>query len=145
MCTCFQALMDQQISNKLETVKPEIGKVTFGHTDTRRRIDEYNGSNFAFTHFDVKSIAPLGEHYHAEKTETFVILKGGGIFLSCPVNEQGERIGEIEKTRIERNSVVSIPPFVAHTFVLEEGTEMICFSSARFDENNKDLLPCKLT
>lgn len=122
----------------------DVGKITKVHEDERRAIFEYNSieSNFSIQSFRIKTKIPLGNHYHKNKEEIFVILKGKGKLITCPVNQEGVVIEEKQKIDICAGSVIKIKSYTAHTFLLEPNSEMICFSSAAFDPN--DLITHKL-
>lgn len=109
----------------------------------RRTIFEVNCpiEGFSLQGFDVKARLPLGKHFHEKKHETFKILAGGGIVFLYPVSYIGEQIdpAKIQRLQLTAGSVVHMPPMTAHTFYLEPGSRMVCFSTAAFDEENKDM------
>jgi mannose-6-phosphate isomerase-like protein (cupin superfamily) len=105
--------------------------------DERRTIREYNGSNYSIQHFVVKASLPLGKHFHREKDEHFFIQKGGGTYQWCPVDESGTMLGNVQVSVVTAGVEVLVPALTAHMFVLEAGTEMVCFSTARF--NSEDM------
>lgn len=108
-------------------------------TDPRRAVLEHNGGDYSIQHFTIgKKRSALGNHYHKGKREIFTILMGGGYVVTQRVDEDGRPIGTIFKTSLKEGNVIVVDPFTTHTFVLEQGTEMICFSSAPFDPNNMD-------
>lgn len=117
-----------------------IGKIMPVHEDARRAIAEYNGDDFSVQYFEVKERIPLGNHFHKGKFEVFIILRGSGIVVTCPIGEDGIPTAEKTVTEIGNLSVVKIPPYTAHTFYLDPGTKMTCFSSAPFDEKNQDMM-----
>ncbi len=122
------------------------GKIKEVHADARRAISEFNSptGGFSIQSFIVTADElPLGNHFHNDKEETFVILEGGGKVLLAQVNEDGQPI-QIAIYSLEAGSVVKVCPRTAHTFFLKPGSRMICFSSKAFDENNKDMIPCTL-
>jgi hypothetical protein len=82
---------------------------------------------------------PLGLHAHADKTEIFTIIEGGGTLLACLVNSSGQPLEERKVYGVSPETVIKIPPFTAHTFYLRPGTKLVCCSSAPFDE--KDFIP----
>ncbi len=116
-----------------------VGKITPVHEDNRRAIAECNGDGFSIQHFEVKERIPLGNNFHRGKFEVFTILRGGGVVITRPIGEDGNPIGAEEITELQPLSVVKIPPYTAHTFYLNPGTTMTCFSSAQFDEQNQDM------
>ena len=50
------------------------GVLVLAHEDERRRIEEFNGSDFSIQYFKVSRALPLGNHYHTRRVETFVVL-----------------------------------------------------------------------
>lgn len=110
------------------------GKFIKVHEDERRIISEFNSprGGFSVQFFRIKTESPLGNHYHKEKYEVFVITKGGGKLFTKNINQKGEA----RKTALEEGSIVKIHPFLAHCFILKTGSEMICYSSAPFDEKD---------
>lgn len=136
--------------------------VVGGHTDSRRVIEDLpvgytRGSNVAATGLiyvsDSVTNLPLGQHYHINYSEIFVLAQGKGI-LSARAVAPGEednfnsriRVSEkilecyrIDKelqgteTKMEVNSrdparkVVKLTPGIAHTFVLNPGSILIPF------------------
>ena len=123
------------------------GIITLAHEDSRRIISEFNSNegDFAVKHFLVKEQLPLGNHYHTKKTEVFIVLKGQGILRSCPIDKAtGKPIGDVETKELDNKSVVAVPAYVAHTFTFEPGSEVLCFSSKAFNEEDKDMVPYPL-
>ena len=120
-------------------VEPFFGTIDPVQEDKRRAIAECNGDDFSVQHFEVKESIPLGNHFHRGKFEVFTILEGGGIVITHLVDENGHPIGDKLVTKIGKLSVIKIHPYTAHTFYLDPGTKMTCFSSAPFDEKNQDM------
>lgn len=115
-----------------------FGKLELITQDERRAIHELSSEDGGFStqYFDVFTCPdPLGKHAHAGKEETFTILSGEGRVLTCPVNMEGEAVGEVTETELAEGSVVHIPPMTAHTFYLN-GAKMHCHSSAPFDDKD---------
>ena len=50
----------------------------------------------------------------------------------------------MQVVELVEGSVVKVRRFTVHTFLLKPGSTMVCFSSAPFDEQNKDLNVYKL-
>lgn len=118
----------------------ECGAIREVHSDERRRISEFNGSNCSVQKFLIFSDnLPLGRHFHRNKAETFVILKGGGVVLLCDTDHEGNRFGEVRHHDLYQHSVIVIEPRTAHTFYLTPGTEMLCHSSTPFDPDQPDM------
>lgn len=139
----------RQISKKIESklkqknidnVEPiELGLMQFGHGDERRIINDCNLNECGIQHFYIKSIEPLGNHYHKNKQEVFVIVEGKGIFTYLPLNQQGKPIGTQKTISVTTGNVIKVAPFTAHAFRLKIGSTMWCFSSAPFEPENSDM------
>lgn len=113
------------------------------HSDHRRTIFEVNFSGgFSLQGFDIKMRLAFGKHFHERKHETFKILSGTGIVFLYPVDFAGEKIDPSKTKRIEltAGSVVYVPPGTAHTFYLEPGSRMVCFSTAPFSQEDPDMV-----
>lgn len=125
-----------------------VGPITEVHRDARRTIQEgTDGKQFSVQLFDIHmSEIPLGDHYHPEgKTETFIITEGSGHFGWYPVNEAGQKVGEIERLEIHAPRVIYIPPYNVHTFMLLPGSKMIGISSREFRKSDLIDGPEKIT
>jgi len=123
---------------------PILGKLNIVHDDNRRTICEFNSNDFSVQSFRVKEKIPLGNHFHKRKSEIFIITKGGGTFAFSPVDEYGQLPDKMKIVNVEPGAVIFVPVLVAHAFLLHSGSEMVCFSSARYDKNDEDVFPCKL-
>ncbi len=124
----------------------ESGPVLLVSEDERRTIKELNLADAAVTDFVIKgSVKPVGQHFHRYKSETFLFSKGGGTIRTVPMDNDGKSIGLVTAFdfKVENGGkyVVHIPAMVAHRFDLLPGTEMSCFSSKPFNEQDKDLNP----
>ena len=121
------------------------GRIAPVHEDQRRSISACNSpeGGFSIQSFVIKERIPLGNHYHAEKEETFIVY-GTGELRTCDIDRSGSPIGPVQTHAITSESVYHIKPFTAHTFLLDLGSRMICFSSKPFYKNDKDMWPHKL-
>ncbi|MBX9809908.1 hypothetical protein K2X92_05960 [Candidatus Gracilibacteria bacterium] len=124
------------------------------HTDHRRSIHEYNGSDFSVQSFEVHSAdVPLGNHFHKKAvgytesngtdlgklSEMFVFDEGQGLLLLQDLDPEGNVIGKIEELSIRARDIIVIPPFQAHTFFLESGTKFRGFRPYPFNKDDMDL------
>jgi mannose-6-phosphate isomerase-like protein (cupin superfamily) len=111
-----------------------IGLIGLVHEDARRAISEFNTDDWGFSvqQFRIKEKIPLGNHYHKRKDEIFVILKGSGHVILQKVGESKVK----ETILLKTGSVIYVPKNMAHTFVLEPDSEMICFSTKAFDKDD---------
>lgn len=119
-----------------------MGEITSAHSDTRRAISEWNGPDRSVQGFEIFNCPdPLGKHFHRNKEEVFIITEGGGTLLLCNVDKDGNRGGDVSEVILTEGSVVVIKPFTAHTFYLEPGTKMLCYSTAPFDPSDMPPTP----
>lgn len=114
---------------------------TIGPTppDPRRTIMEYNFRRCSFANFTVHEPEPLGQCYWTKRFGIFVFTNGGGRILTRELNESGKPRADASECEIGPRSVISIPPFTAFTFIMEPGTKFVRFTSAPFNERDKDL------
>lgn len=120
----------------MNTPLSTVNQLKQASDDDRRTIWEFNASDYATQFFHIKGGMPVGKHFHRDKTERFVFTKGGGKYRWYPVDPTGAKIGPIRKEQISAPAEVFVEAFVAHIFELEDGTEMVCFSSAPFDQGD---------
>ncbi len=117
-----------------------VGHLEPVHSDARRAIREYNGIDYSIQHFVIGTErSALGNHYHTGKSETFTILEGGGTLVMRAVDAMGVPCGGLFKTEVKKGDVIRVNPFMAHTFILDPGTEMLNYSSAPFDPLRPDI------
>lgn len=111
--------------------------------DSRRLIRECNFSTMSVQSIEVSDGAvPLGQHYHANKSELFVILEGGGTIRTVRVNSSGVPEGIVAERAVIVGDVISVPPYYAHRFDLRKDTRMLVFSSKPFEET--DIIRCPI-
>ncbi|MDP3935056.1 MAG: hypothetical protein Q8Q46_02495, partial [Candidatus Giovannonibacteria bacterium] len=106
---------------------------------------EFNAPEYGFSVQKTEVLAtnlPIAVHAHARKSETFVIIKGGGFVLAAKVDKTGKLLENPKKTLLKIDSVVYFPPLAGHTFYLNPGSKMICYSSEPYDEKNPDFISC---
>ena len=123
---------------------PVVGTLLEVHRDVRRAIAEYNAMDMSFSvqRFSITGHEPLGNHYHRQKSETFVITSGFGVVILASMRENGEVLGGPKRHRIAPGSVIHVPAMTAHVFVFTtDSAEMFCWSSAGFDRAAPDIHP----
>lgn len=113
-----------------------VNPLVVASDDARRTISEFNGTHYAVQHFVMHEALPVGKHYHRGKDEHFYFLRGGGEYRWYPVDETGAPLGSVQATTIFAGDEVYVPAYTAHMFVLEPGTEMVCYSTAPFDADD---------
>jgi len=108
-----------------------VDSIELVHEDGRRVIAEMNstGADFSVQRFVIKEKIALGNHYHDKKEEVFVILKGSGEITLMDDAAQ-------KTFAVKEGDVIFVPRGTGHTFVLEPGSEMICFSTSAFDKDD---------
>jgi len=141
-------------NNGLISIQLDDGRVVevpFKHRDARRTIWEGHYGDGVIQYFQIHaSNMPLARHYHRLVTETFTILSGGGYLLTSsvdydgmPIDAEGNLLPEMDsivmRRHLELGDTVEVAPFLAHTFYLRLGTEMVCIASHPFDID--DVLP----
>src|SRR5436309_7110020 len=92
----------------------QIGNLEYAHADNRRTIFECNFPTSSVQQFRITEATPLGNHFHKEKHETFVLLRGNGKCAYLPVNKDGAPCGEQTTLDVKKGSVIHIQPFTAH-------------------------------
>lgn len=122
----------------------EVRTFEHAHSDNRRKILECNFLTSSVQYFTIMERLPLGNHFHKERHETFVIASGGGKCCYVTVNENGVPNGEQVTLPVRQGSVIQIHPLTAHAFLLEPGSTMLCFSSIPFDSENQDMFAFQL-
>lgn len=126
--------------NSINVAEPiKLGCLEEVHTDARRAIFECNLPTSSVQEFSIYKAIPLGNHFHKKKQETFLVTKGIGKFAYLPLTAEEEPDGEQVTVNVEQGSVIQVLPFTAHTFRLEPGSAMICFSTEPFDSENLDM------
>lgn len=106
--------------------------------DRRRRIFEYEGPEGSIQYTQVLELTVLGNHFHQHKDENFEILAGGGalcIQVIFSVNLKPMLSGH-HISLMKPGFKYRVAPFEAHAFVLEPGTELICRSKGKWDQND---------
>lgn len=120
----------------MDTPESTVKRFQVVSDDHRRTIQEVTGSHYAVTIITMKQgDPPVGKHYHTDKDEHFVVASGGGEYRWYVVSSEGERISEIHSEVIEGGMEIYVPKNVAHIFYLKPGTQLICFSTAPFNQS----------
>lgn len=149
-----------KVREKVDILFSEIGDLLQNvHTDDRRSIYEYNGSDFSIQAFEVHSAnVPLGNHYHKksvghtesdgtdlwELSEMFVFDEWRWILLLQYIDPEWKVIWKIEEFSIRAGDILVIPPFQAHTLFLDPKTKFRWFRPYPFDKDNMDMNTHKL-
>lgn len=114
--------------------KPIWGLTELVSSTDRRDIFgfEPDDVDLSQTRFMIKKERAIGgNHYHPNATETFAYSEGGGLIVLQEVDrKRGSLIGERQVVPIhpppDKDFVIIVPPFWAHTTVLQHGTVLRC-------------------
>lgn len=130
-----QEHFDLSIIALISSYLEQIEKV---HSDSRRTISEFNSPQMGFSvqQLVMKQVATVGNHYHAQKIESFWLRKGQGALKICRLDKNGNRLEEPQLIELNEGDVIQIPSLMAHTFELEAGSELCFFSSRPFDQSD---------
>jgi len=92
--------------------------------DHRRALYELGaGGNWAVLKVViVKAVTSIGNHYHKNKRELFLLLEG-----------RGNVIIDGKSTSITKNSSILIEPMQMHSFILDVGSVLLCLASKDHD------------
>lgn len=105
-------------------VRAEMAKLTplhIGHSDDRRDLRTFPEAKLII----VKKDCTLGAHYHAKKTELFILSEGSGTIVL-----------EAEATPMEIGRVYAVNPGTLHTFKLRAGSVLVGLNSASYDPSD---------
>ena len=119
-----------------------VGHLRPVHDDARRTIkeQEFAEEPLSIPRQTIKDRIPLGNHYHEHRREVFVVLRGGGMMRHAPVEDDGRPGVVTRRDDVAAGDVIVVPPRVAHAFVLEPGSELLCYSDVLFDEQDLNRL-----
>ena len=105
-------------------VRAEMAKLTplhIGHSDDRRDLRTFPEAKLII----VKKDCTLGAHYHAKKTELFILSEGSGTIVL-----------EAEATPMEIGRVYAVNPGTLHTFKLRAGSVLVGLNSHAYDPSD---------
>ncbi len=136
---------NSELVNTLKVLWEKLAAQKPVSEDQRRTIWEENQkeNNQSIQAFLIhQENLPLGNHYHNRKIEIFCIIEGGCKELKLKDAHNDNQITSL--TNLAAGTIIVMPARVAHTFFFEPGTKMLCFSTTAFNEQNKDMIGCKL-
>lgn len=93
--------------------------------DNRRTIFEFgNGGNWKVCKYlEIKEDCTIGNHYHNNKDECFMLLSGSArVTLNCTVNITAGPL-----------TVIMVPKFTHHIFRIKKGSVLLCLASQEHD------------
>lgn len=105
------------------------------HEDERRTLIEWiKDEPFRSAKVVIaKKEQELGKHFHKNKDETFLLLKGVA---------KKVRIGNVEEFNVPAPKKWNVPRNTPHTFILSKGSILLGVGSEKFDPS--DEVPCQL-
>lgn len=149
-----------EVQEKVDILFSEIADLLqHVHTDERRSIYEYNGSDFSVQSFEVHSAnVPLGNHFHKKSeshtelhwsqlwklSEMFIFDEWRWIVLLQDIDPEWKVIWKIKEFSIRAGNILVIPPFQAHTLFLDPKTKFRWFRPYPFNKDDMDMNPYKL-
>ncbi len=99
------------------------------HEDDRRIIYDWAAGEFKSAKaVVVKQAIPIGDHYHKNKEETFLLLQGKFMELV---------VGDDKRKDIPAPFVVFVPKGVYHKFICEPGSILLGVATELFDINDE--------
>lgn len=110
--------------------------------DNRRELHELNNKEegWSVQAFLMKAgikDQPVGKHYHEKKVEVFLMLEGRVEEL-LTAHKTAKEVAVA--ANLGPGTLIVIPKLVAHTFYMEPGSRMLCYSSRAFDSKDKDMV-----
>ncbi len=125
--------MKRRLKDLVEPIDPT-------HEDDRRTITEWVNGKEEFRNAVVIETNPygkkalvLGNHYHAKKTETFLLLSGKITRLLLADTESDEKEDIMIIDPLAR---IFMPPGIAHQFTIIPGSVLLCVSSHPYDRSD---------
>lgn len=101
----------------------------FTHEDSRRVLFELTGGTFKAAKLLIaKSGCIVGDHYHRNKEERFLLVRG---------RAQAVIIGDDAERDIKAPREWIVPPNTYHKFWLEEGSILLGTASKEFDPDDE--------
>lgn len=99
------------------------------HEDDRRILFDWaNGDFKSAKAVIVKQQIAIGDHYHRNKEEEFLLLTGEFITL---------QVGEITTRNVKAPYKINIPRGVYHKFICSEGSILLGVATELFDEKDE--------
>lgn len=103
------------------------------HEDVRRTLYELGEGGVwkVVKYIEVKQDCILGDHYHKNKDELFLLVKGGGILQTMDMDTKLQNASILMAPRsflISRNTL--------HTISLYEGSVLMCLASELHDPSD---------
>lgn len=104
-------------------------------------VEKYGGFKpLRFQDFTITNANPLGNHFHRELHELFLITQGEEVQVHLENIETHEFI----PTLVSAGSLIRIPPGIAHAFRFQNGIgTMVCFSSTE-EHDPVDMPKCEI-
>jgi len=107
----------------------------FEHSDERRTLRQLLTGNFRqINHYKCKKNSLLGNHYHKETFEIFIITKG-----EIGVTWRRYPDGTYVNTEYKDGDVFIVDPFILHNIRCVTDCEFLTILTKKFDPANPDL------
>lgn len=102
---------------------------TIKHEDDRRVLFDWaNGDFKSAKAVIVKQAIAIGDHYHKEKDEHFLLLQGSFIEII---------VGDFKAENIAAPYAVRVPRGTYHKFICSAGSILLGVATELFDENDE--------
>ena len=99
------------------------------HEDNRRIIYDWANGNFkSLKTVYVKEPINIGDHFHRNKDEYFMLVSGSFLEL---------QLGEGTLYNLEAPYVVAVPRNTYHRFICSPGSILVCGATETFDINDE--------
>ena len=115
----FTELVKIMVDAELTKLSPKPAPTI--HSDDRRDLRSFPEAKL----ITVKKDCTLGAHYHAKKTELFILSEGSGTLVL-----------EAEAIHMEIGSVYTVNPGTLHTFKLRAGSVLVGLNSHAYDPSD---------
>lgn len=91
------------------------------HEDERRRLEDWPEAKV----ITAKQDCVLGNHFHKEKTEHFILVDG-----------EGDIVVNGNRAKMRKGKMLTVLPNQCHSFYLKKGSVLVGLCSHRYDSND---------
>ena len=102
------------------------------HEDERRKLFEWPVAK----RLEIKSACVIGNHYHKNKTEVFVLCDGAATLSRRNVNESEA----VYYTRMRLGREYEVGPGVWHSFNMAAGSVLMCLASEQHNPEDDHIV-----
>ena len=117
-----------------------VAPLTCQHDDTRRSVYEVLcgiSGIVRVTHLAVKDKAILGNHFHRNLTETFILVSGTALLFTQKVASDGRAREIMRWEKIEAPCIIEMPPLTVHAFSFTGPAILISLGDTPFDREDQ--------